>query len=66
MTVETNRAPNPRRLYRDTENGILAGVCAGIADFFGFSVKATRWVVALGCLFAMPALRAVRPTSLAG
>ena len=56
MTTDTYKEPNPRRLYRDAENGILAGVCAGIADFFGFSVKATRWVVALGCLFAMPAI----------
>jgi phage shock protein C len=23
------------RLYRDTENGLLAGVCAGIADYLG-------------------------------
>ena len=56
MTLEHNREPNPRRLYRDTENGILAGVCAGIADFFGFSTTATRWVVAILCLFSMPAV----------
>jgi len=23
------------RLYRDTEHGFLAGVCAGIADYLG-------------------------------
>jgi phage shock protein C len=56
MSSGTYKESNPRRLYRDTQNGMLAGVCAGIADFFGFSVKATRWVVALGCLFAMPAI----------
>ena len=47
---------NPRRLYRDRENGIFAGVCAGIADYFGFNLKALRWIVALSCLFFMPAL----------
>ena len=48
--------PNPRRLYRDTENGMLAGVCAGIADYFGFSRKGLRWIVFLSCFFAMPAI----------
>ena len=48
--------PNPRRLYRDTENGMVAGVCAGIADYFGFKARPFRWLVVLGCFFAMPAL----------
>jgi phage shock protein C len=48
--------PNPRRLYRDIENGKLAGVCAGIGDYFGISVRALRWVVALSCFFALPAV----------
>ncbi len=56
MNTETSNGPNPRRLYRDTENGILAGVCAGIADYFGFSLKGLRWVVVLSCIFIMPAL----------
>jgi phage shock protein C len=48
--------PNPRRLYRYTDNSMLAGVCAGIGDYFGFSVTAIRWIVALSCLFAIPAV----------
>jgi len=56
MNSSTQNGPNPRRLYRDTENGMLAGVCAGIADYFGFRVKALRWAVVLGCAFAMPAI----------
>ena len=56
MNATANNDPNPRRLYRDTENGMLAGVCAGIADYFGFSVKALRWLVALGCFFMIPAI----------
>ncbi len=30
------------RLYRDTEHGFLAGVCAGIADYTGFDVNLVR------------------------
>ncbi|MEM9057440.1 MAG: envelope stress response membrane protein PspC, partial [Pseudomonadota bacterium] len=43
---------NPKRFYRDSENGKLLGVCAGIADYFGFSVSATRWVWVLATIFA--------------
>jgi len=56
MNASTAREPNPRRLYRDTENGLIAGVCAGIGDYFGISIKAIRWLVVLGCFFMMPAL----------
>ena len=56
MNATENHQPNPRRLYRDTENGIVAGVCAGIADYFGISRRALRWLVFLSCFFAMPAV----------
>jgi len=56
MIAQGPNGPNPRRLYRDTENGILAGVCAGIADYFGFSLRGFRWLIALSCFFIMPAL----------
>lgn len=56
MNADMYRDPNPRRLYRDVENGMLAGVCAGIADYFGFSVRALRWLVALSCFFMLPAV----------
>jgi phage shock protein C len=39
---------NPHRLYRDTENGRIAGVCAGIADYFGVR----RSLVRLATLFS--------------
>ena len=38
---------NPHRLFRDKENAMLAGVCAGIADYFGFNRKAVRLVTVL-------------------
>lgn len=45
---------NPHRLYRDKENAILAGVCAGLADYFGLSRKGLRVIVAIGTLFFVP------------
>jgi len=37
-----------KRMYLDKDNGKLAGVCAGVADFFGWRVKTVRilWVIA--------------------
>ena len=43
---------NPHRLYRDKDNAILAGVCAGIADYFGFNRKGVR--IATGLAMLMP------------
>lgn len=43
------------RLYRDRENGMLFGVCAGLADYFGFDLKLTRILVAIGSLIFFPA-----------
>lgn len=42
------------RLYRDRENSVIFGVCAGLADYFGFDVKVTRICVALGAIFFFP------------
>ena len=39
------------KLYRDGENGMIAGVCAGLADFFDVNVKMLRIAVAVGALF---------------
>ena len=41
-----------RRLHRDSERGLILGVCAGIADSFGWPVWLTRvGAVALGWCF---------------
>ncbi len=45
--METNQK---NRLYR-TRNGVFAGVCGGIAEFFGLSTSAIRWVTLLLILF---------------
>jgi phage shock protein C len=45
---------NPHRLYRDKENGMLAGVCAGLANYFGLNLKGLRLVAVVGTLFFFP------------
>lgn len=35
---------NPNKLYRDPKNGKLAGVCAGLADYFSTSAFAVRCI----------------------
>jgi phage shock protein C len=45
---------NPHRLYRDRENAMIAGVCAGIADYFGMNRRGVRLVTAISLLFFMP------------
>ncbi|MEE4175367.1 MAG: envelope stress response membrane protein PspC [Xanthomonadales bacterium] len=50
----TEARTNPHRLYRDRENAMLAGVCAGLADYFGFNRKGVRLAVAIGALAFMP------------
>ncbi len=45
--METNRK---KRLYR-TRNGVFAGVCGGIAEFFGLNASTIRWVTLLLILF---------------
>ncbi len=44
----------PRRFHRSSDNRVLGGVCAGIADYFGFRLGVTRFlaVVALFTPFA--------------
>ena len=44
--------PN-RRFHRNADKAMLGGVCAGIADYFGFNLCVTR-ILALIAFFAMP------------
>lgn len=43
-----------RRFYRDTENGMCRGVCAGIARYFGFDVTVVRIVTVIACFLFPP------------
>ena len=43
-------------LYRNPTSGKVAGVCAGIADYFGWETWLVRILVVSGVLFGMPFL----------
>ena len=50
-----SRYQRPRGLYRDSENGWIFGVCAGLADYFNFRTGTVRLVAAVAlCLFFWP------------
>jgi phage shock protein C len=43
-------APESKKLYRSRNNRMIAGVCAGLAEFFGIDVTVVRLVFAAGAL----------------
>ena len=43
-----------RRFYRNADKAMLGGVCAGLADYFGFNLRVTRILAFIGFLMAMP------------
>ena len=45
---------NPHRLYRDKENSMLAGVAAGLANYFGLNRKGLRLIMAVATVFFFP------------
>jgi phage shock protein C len=45
---------SPRRFYRNRDRAVVAGVCAGLADYFGFNLKVTRVLAVICLLMAMP------------
>jgi len=44
-----------RRFYRDSSRAMIGGVCAGLADYFGFNLRVTRILAVISLLMAMPA-----------
>jgi phage shock protein C len=42
------------RLYRNKRRAMFLGVCAGIADYFGFDLKITRVLTVIGAMFSFP------------
>ena len=38
---------NPHRLFRDREHAMVAGVCAGLAEYFGLNRKGVRLATVL-------------------
>jgi len=47
-------AAQGRRFYRDTDRAKLGGVCAGLADYFGFNLCVTRFLAIVAFFVAMP------------
>ncbi len=43
-----------RKFYRNREKAMLGGVCAGLADYFGFKLRMTRVLAFIAFLMAMP------------
>ncbi len=50
-----SQSRNPHRLYRDNRNGVIFGVCAGVADYLGFSTGLVRLLTFLALIFFFPA-----------
>jgi len=48
---EFYKRQNPHRLFRDKQHAMVAGVCAGIADYFDFNRKGVRVACVLMMLF---------------
>ena len=43
-----------RRFYRNADKAMIAGVCAGLADYFGFNLRVTRILAFISLLMAFP------------
>lgn len=46
--------PNRHQIYRNVRGGKIAGVCAGVADYFGWRVRFVRLALILLTVFAFP------------
>ena len=44
-----------RRFYRNKSRAMIGGVCAGLADYFGFNLRVTRILMVISLLMAFPA-----------
>ena len=51
---DLHQRKNPHRLYRDRENAMIAGVCAGLAEYFGFNRKVLRVITAISAVLFAP------------
>lgn len=45
------RSPNPHKLYRNTKEGRIGGVCAGIADYINVNPWIVRLAFVIGVVF---------------
>ncbi len=52
--MSTFEAVRPRSFYRRADNAMLGGVCAGLANYFGFNLRVTRILAVIAFFVAMP------------
>ena len=52
--MKTYNSVNPHKLYRNQVDGIIGGVCAGLADYFGISRGFVRFLTFIGLLINAP------------
>ena len=43
-----------RPFHRSRDRAVIGGVCAGLADYFGFNLKVTRLLAVIALFMAMP------------
>lgn len=51
MTELPPSQTQPKRLYRDVQNGMVGGVAAGLAEYFNVDVTLMRVIAALAIIF---------------
>ena len=51
--MSSQASMSERRFYRNADRAMVGGVCAGIADYFGFNLCITR-LLAIIAFFTMP------------
>lgn len=56
--MSDRRHDDERRFRRSSDNGMLGGVCAGFANYFGFNLSVTRLLAVVG-FFINPLLAVV-------
>lgn len=52
--MSTTEAYADRRFYRSADRALLGGVCAGLADYFGFNLRVLRFMAIIAFVIAMP------------
>jgi phage shock protein C len=52
--VSADQTYSSRAFYRSTDRAVLGGVCAGVADYFGFNLCVLRFLAIIAFVCAMP------------
>ena len=52
--MSADQTYSSRAFYRSTDRAVLGGVCAGVADYFGFNLCVLRFLAIIAFVCAMP------------